>query len=402
MLDRATGDLSVRPDLLDRVRAGGRRRVIRRRAVLAGGLAVLAAGAAVPLSARGRSGNDLETAGDLAGDPQFRARVRAAWATAMLGFATEGEPLIRWAGRTPAGPVAVVQQASPVAGGTLWAEGFVHAGRGLGPVHLSRWREGSPMAVLLGPRRDVLVVWDAGNTVSLSAGHTVDAAGKVRRDWERIGPVHGGVLVRTVAPQAGDVRLGLREDGNWDESVPLANYEEVVPASQENRTPTRVERWLPGRDRAWPADLTQAELDTWDLSFRPDYNDNLGFHPFTGHFRWIVRGAAPDGRRLVVQILELGDRRRVFWMIGTPDRPHYAGELDDRYATGLPRQTTLVHIRLPEQIGVLVSAPAATLRYRAGAGPWLPVNGDTALLPAAASRVEVTPRGGNPVPVALV
>ncbi|MEV4410200.1 hypothetical protein AB0J66_49245, partial [Actinoplanes sp. NPDC049598] len=45
-LTRATDHLESPPDLLDRVRAGGRRRVVRRRTLIGGGLAVGAAGVA--------------------------------------------------------------------------------------------------------------------------------------------------------------------------------------------------------------------------------------------------------------------------------------------------------------------------------------------------------------------
>jgi hypothetical protein len=44
-LTAATRHIAAPPDLLDRVHAGGRRRVVRRRTVLAAGLATAAAGA---------------------------------------------------------------------------------------------------------------------------------------------------------------------------------------------------------------------------------------------------------------------------------------------------------------------------------------------------------------------
>lgn len=97
-----------------------------------------------------------------------------------------------------------------------------------------------------------------------------------------------------------------------------------------------------------------------------------------------------------VQTLEMDGRSWVFWLIGPASAPppHYAGMLAAPLATGITGQVVL-HVRLPLAQGVVVSALDTTLRYRAGGGSWLPAAGDTALLPAAATDLEVRPRGGN-------
>ncbi len=409
-LERAAEDVRPPPDLLDRVRAGGKRRVVRRRTVLAGGLAVVAAGAAVPLSRRRPAERDWTgpTRGDLAAEWFVLAEVLSAWRAGLRAFDTTGKPHVHWAGRTSAGPVALVGQAAALPGGPGQdLLGFVEpVDGGLRCVNDLRIVPSGTVetnALLAGAQRDVLVVVDAGLRIELARNYDFDAAGRVRRAFEPIGPVADGVRVLPVGPQAGDVRIALRQG---DEVVSLANAGEVVPEGADNQVPQRITRNLPGREAAWPADaeLPSSELDRWNVTSRSGYDDRYGYHavPF-GASTWFIRGATPDGRRLVVQTLETDGRSRVFWLIGpagAPPQPHYAGMLTAPLATGITGQVVL-HVRLPQGQGVVVSALNASLRYRAGGGSWLPASGDTALLPAAATDLEVRPRGGNPVPIRL-
>ena len=409
-LTRATDDVSASPELLDRVRAGGRRRVVRRRTVLTGGLAVAAVGVAVPLAA-GRSDEQAVRAaarGDLAGDRALVGRALTAWRQVHGA----GAAYVHWIGSTPAGPVAVVAQPDPPTG--LDRVGFVEPVgdtlRALAGFALRPPGTVETSAALVGRDRDVLVVVTGGRPLWFSADYEFDAIGRVSREYEEVAPPADGVLVRRVRPPHGSVRFALMQDGP-DTRVPLANLDAVVDTGAAvDRIPERVDRPLPGRERAWPADaaLTRAELDQWDVATRARYTDPAGYHLWTGPTEWYLRGAAADGRRLVVQTLALDGRARAFLIVGAEgDTPpaEYLGPLDDGLSTdatdGAGEPLPILHARLPLGLGVAVAVLAGKLRYRVRGGSWLPVAGSAAVLPAAATELEVTPRRGAAVRVGL-
>jgi hypothetical protein len=141
--------------------------------------------------------------------------------------------------------------------------------------------------------------------------------------------------------------------------------------------------------------LRAADLGRWNVAGMTGYDDPFGTHQFAGPTDWFIVGATPDRRRLVVQTRSLDGQTRIFYFLGRPGEPHYAG----RFTGG---QSTVLRVRLPQRQGVVVAALNAALRFRTAGGGWLPAAGDAALLPAAATAVEVRPRqGGGPVTVAL-
>ena len=404
-LVRATEGVTSRPDLLDRVRAGGRRRVVRRRSVLAGALAASLGGAYLMRPRDAAAPIDPAIRGDLAGDREFLAKAQAAWRKITDGYETLGPARLRWAGRTPAGGVARFSQPVRVDGGRRFdLAGFVVPDGGTPTVQLNPPDTLVPAALLLGDQRDVLVLDDADRVVELATDYTIETDGRIKRSWAPGHRSPDGVSVQRVPPQRGAVRFGLRPPVE-DDPVELSNFAEVI----DQRTTTsqgliRLDRPLPGRELAWPADglLTGRSLAAWDVTSNRGYDDPYGYHRLDG-FTWYLRGATADRRRLVVQTLAMDGDARVFWFLGNTV-PRYAGLLS---AIGAPvpdpdtGRLPVLRLRLPGQLGVVVAAQNAALRYSTGGGGWLPVTGDAALLPAAADRLEVRPRRGAATTVAL-
>jgi hypothetical protein len=403
-LAQATRDVAAPPDLLDRVRAGGRRRVVRRRSVLAAGLAAAAtgAGAAVwrapggpdrtpPASAR----LDRPTRGDLAGDRAFLDAVRAAWRRHVgAGLPTVGEPHVAWAGDTPGGPVALVAQRTRTrvvseAGQIEYGlTGFVvRTGGEPSVTSMESMLTGAAnsAAVLTGPAFDVLVVMDEGRPVEFSPDLTYGADGSVRRTFRPLVFDRDGAAMRQGPAPA--LRTGQQR-------VDLANPTALAEGRRGDLRHRTLDRTLPGSAAAWPAGVPKE----WDLRDDERYDDRYGYHVYRDAAAWFIRGATADGRRLVVQSLTVGDRPdRLFLLLGRPDEipePVYLGAPD-------PRAALPVRVRLPGSQGVVVAAEGATLRYRVPDGTWLPAGGDAALLPAAATEAEVTRPGRTPVTVAL-
>jgi hypothetical protein len=399
VLERATSDVTTPPDLLDRVRAGGRRRMIRRRTVLAAGAATVAAGSGAGLLG-GLRGHDpgpafarltLPTRGDLAGDTAYLRRAAARWRDHVGGDSMIGEPHVSWALSTPAGPVAVV--ASRVMSGpgqpAGWT-GFVDGDRVTGVEAL---RPGVPNTevLLAGRDRDVLVAVDGGRHLEYSPDFGYDEQGRVRRTFRPVILDADGVLVARVPSQISRLRTALRHD-----------HAPVRPAGLDGIASGPVPlltRLLPGRERAWGDDATLAPdvLDRWELRNRAAYLDEYGVHHGTPGTHWCVRGGTLDGHRFLVQTLVLDSDVRIFRTVSatTTGTPVYLGLLNSS------ETVPVIRVRLPNSLGVVVAAEGARLRYRGGSADWLVVAGDAALLPDAARELEVTQRRGRTFRVPL-
>ena len=417
-LERATDDISAPPDLLDRVRAGGRRRVVRRRNVLAGGVAVAVAGVTVPL-ARRRDDSPVRpaTRGDLAGDEHLLNRVRQAWLDRFGG----NRPHVWWAGSTPAGPVALIAQWDPDgqpyhSDGSAAVEppdqlGFVAQDGdrlvAVPAVEIVPAGTVVPIALLTGRNRDVLVVAGTDQeAVFFSPDFSFDHRGQVRRSFTPLRPGPDAMVVRPVSPQGErTVRIGLRR--GTEGRVSLIDVGEQRQPPPMLPAPELLDRRLPGWEKAWPG-LGQIDLGAWDPEHRDGYFDAFGYHTWTGPQSWRILGALPDGRRLLVRTIVLDSQAQVYWVVGRGgDTPQigYLGPAGPPVSTERLDPVTgplhVLHARLPGRLGVMVAARDAALRYRVRTGAWLPVNGDAALLPDAATAVEVTPRRGRAVTIGL-
>ncbi len=289
---RATDHLTAPPDLLDRVRTGGRRRQVRRRTVLTAGLVVAGAGAFVPAAVR-------RVSGPPSGDDEFRSRALAAWRSGVGGFDPFGDPVVHWAGDTPAGPVALIAQRTSDRGavtgsGDVELLGFVETlgdrVKLAGEVQVVPAGTVPTTGLLAGRGRDVLVLAGDNAAVRFSADYTIDAAGRIARDWSSIGPTADGVTVIAVGDQTEGIRIALRSN---ELTVPLANLGDVIDlrTGTENQIPELIERRLPGWEKAWAVteSLSRSELDRWSVIGRDGYNDPFGYHVWTGPSPWSVR-----------------------------------------------------------------------------------------------------------------
>ncbi|MEU8228863.1 hypothetical protein AB0C12_04565 [Actinoplanes sp. NPDC048967] len=411
-LEQATGDLRTPPDLLDRVRAGGRRRVVRRRTVLAAGLATIAAGGTAGALISGGDGGgtpvaspllDHPTRGDLKRDTAFLDDVRTAWRHHLGGLPVRGEPHVAWAGLAPlyAGIAVVAQRtpqrvSSPIGQISYGLTGFVEQTRdGLRVMSLEEMLTGATnsAAVLLGPDHNVLMVLDDGRGIGYSPALAYTEQGRISRTFTPFDfRLHDGVAFGATPQSQTLVRVALRAgrpDSRGDRSVGLANLSQLVADTGRGAPPAGTAR----RARLLAGPAFEAD-DKWDLSGRDGYDDPYGYRitpPPAG--TWILRGTTADGRRFVVQTLtSTDDRVRLFLSLGTPE-PVLRGFPDP--AAPLP-----VQVRLPDGQGVVVAAPGR-LRYRVAGRTWLPISGDAALLPAAADEVEVTTARGQAVRVRL-
>ena len=425
-LDRATRHLSPPPDLLDQVRHGGRRRVVHRRTVLGAGLAAVFGGSATgALQIAGRPAPpdeptgfwllDAPTRGDLAGDKQFQRRVRETWLRHQDGsekFPPDATPPhVVWAGTTPAGPAAYLAQRAFMEDGTERRiealAGFVQTtAAGLEVVDPrvslnSRPDQRLVPAVVIGGSLDVLIVIDAGLAATYSTGFRYATDGRVERTFAPV-PFAGGAAVLRVPSQQGRITVALRPDpADAPYVVDMVNAQYLKDASGLENATSYQERDLPGAATVWPKTRTQeqsAQDGEWHDKALAPYTDVGGYGKTSIARPWRIRGVTPDGRRLWVETLTVWDEpARVFAVIGRADatpRVAYGGLMR-------PGDPLDVSVRLPDRQGVVVAAADAVLRYRSGAGRWVRVEGDAALLPDGATEVEVTRRDGRPTRVSV-
>lgn len=407
----ATDGLSAAPDLLHRVREGGHRRVVRRRTLLAAGVATVAAGsgASVLLSGDREPTTpdvaspflDSPTRGDLRDDTAFGAEIRAVWGRHVAGIpGLRGEPHIIWAGATfDGGRAAAVAQrirqrvVSPVGQIAYGVMGFLEqTPRGLEAISLEEMTTQAEIApaVLLGTPRTTVLVLDDGRRLEYSENRDYAADGRVSRTFQPLRFERDGAEVLFTEPQTNWIRLGLRAGvpgADGGRFVQLANLSQLAEARQRRGSwrSLRIDRLLPGGSLDWP--------DAWHIATHEGYGDPYGYDFPVGDVSCRIRGVAA-GSKFSLETVTLDDMRiRLFLMVDRPE-PQFRGFVD--LAARLP-----VQVRLPGGRGVVVAAEGAALRYRAGGGSWLPVRGDAALLPDAATEVEVTPPGGRSGTVVL-
>ncbi|MEU4781811.1 hypothetical protein [Micromonospora sp. NPDC023633] len=424
VLRRVTDDLVGPPTLLDDVRRGGRRRLLRRRAVLAALCAAVVAvpvGGALHLRDDGAAVEvasplfDEPTRGDLAGDEAYLRQVRQAWRQQArdAGFDGDdphvvwaGDPHVVWAGKTPAGPAAYVAQRAdvtrevwqPAGNRTIGYAAFVEP-TAAGPrvmtlETVTEVTDGNSSAVLLGPRRDVLVVRDAGHPVEFSPTLRYAADGRIERTFQPVA-FRDGAAVLSVPPQRGRVTVALvRQPVSATTAVHIANATDVLFADRKaSPQPRSVTYTLPGADRVWgDAPAAQVGRDFFATDALAAYVDHGGTHRAGGSPSLTVYGAAPDGRQLLLKTIQHDDdpARAIALLAhgGAPFQPVASGFVD--WTAPLP-----VRLRLPDGQGVLVVAEGAALSYRVGAGRWHDAGRGAALLPADATEVRVTAAGGT-------
>lgn len=419
VLHRVTDDLAGPPTLLADVRRGGRRRLLRRRAVLAAACAALVAvpvGGAVRLADNGASEVAVEVAsplfdgptrGDLAGDQEYLRQVRVAWRQRTEGteFAAGSEPHVVWAGNTPAGPAAYVAQRATVTrmapepgddrliGYAAFVEPTGGGPRVMTVGGVNDSTAGNSAAVLLGARRDVLVVLDAGYPVEFSPTFRYAPDGRVERTFQRV-MFRDGAAVLPVPPQRDRVTFALvGVPFSTATAVDVTNTDEILfPGGTDDPQPRWVFHTLPRAEQVWGGDPAEIVKGSQWREALAAYEDRGGIHRSGDAPLLVVHGATPDGRRLLLRTIQFDDDpARAIALLARGDAPFQAaasGFIDS--AAPLP-----VRLRLPDGQGILVAAEGAALSYRVGGGRWQDAGRDAALLPANATEVRVTADDGQ-------
>ena len=352
------------------------------------------------------------THGDLAGDASYAARVLKAWDASHWASANadsgvfddlRGRARVVWAGKTPAGNAALVMQEAYLHqhgnlqlahAGIYDVVGFVGTGAGGSPVVVGDAYAGEDFienAWFVDPGRTVLAVADNGERYGISPGWRYGPEGSVGRDYQPIAD-HDGVGITRLTTSAAGVHVARLP---YTDVADLRRVAAAVPPRTDDRglmLPWRTTVTLPGAVRAEGLPVTTL-LRAIGATVRGQA------YSLTGG-SWSVRGRTPDGRQFVAgEILLENDPSHAYVLLS--DGNH--GSKDVLYQGGLVdlRGPLPVAVRLPDRQGWVVASPGRTLRYRTGSAAWKPAGHDGALLPSAATSVEVTGSGGRPVVVPL-
>jgi hypothetical protein len=434
LLERATAGVEPSPTLLRDVRAGGRRRLRRRRATGALALALSVSGAAAVTSvvmpndrATVRFSGELfdgQEHGDLAGDAAFKTEVIHAWDSshatsenASRGIFDDlrGEPKVVWAGTTPVGRAAVVVQDAYLSEhadiqldheGIYQLIGFVGPGANGSPRVVADTYPApgtSPdIAWYVDQKRTLAAALDVGKPLGISWKWTYGADGTVGRTYTPLSK-HDGIAWLALPPGVEPgltVRIGL---------LPVKRFEDVRGILNAKRGPDdsgggdgRL-KWLTGTPSrplfhlggSWaPNESALSGRLEGALTARRSGGDS-----FSSAFSlWYAYGNLADGRQLVVGEQQLeNDPSRLYAVIGSGDHQVVVapGEVDVHAV--LP-----VAVHLPDGQGWVVAQNKAELSYRIGSGAWVPVGTNAALLPEGASAVLVALPGSAPQVVDLL
>ncbi|MCP3798257.1 hypothetical protein NLX83_03200 [Allokutzneria sp. A3M-2-11 16] len=429
-LRHAVSDVDTSPEFTDRVLLGSRRRRFRRRAgmattaavvtVLVGGLAASTpawlAGPDSTVPADPRMGEP--TRGDLAKDTAFLDKVLSTWRAE--GMASNNlaaydakdcweftKPAhVHWAGNTPAGPAALVLQPTRATSGNCRIE-----------PGTSTW------LALVGTRPDD------------GAVHVLYTAGDRGQEVFAFGP-KSGTLLATEASGARGVseKIDVGRDGTMTRRVQALSFRDGV-ALHRMEAGAYVERdfvvtpELPdsqGRVTKHPLYISQAALHytPWPQQDWPRLRGALGgIHipddagrrqllrnalrhagmtdPFSPTFEisanWSVFAALPDGRTVGVTERFADSSSHLYAVLLPGDK-----QSQEKLVRGEKVQQTVVYggrtdqkaghvlMRLPDRQGWIVASQGAVMRYRVGNQPWVPLGGDAALLPDAATEVQLS------------
>jgi hypothetical protein len=460
-LHRLSDDVAEPPTVLTDAyrRAGQLRR--RQRGVLAAVLvlALTAAGAGAQWFASTRPGPDRTAAvtaadlltqptrGDLAGDAGLRARIITVWRdnrNMFVGpaggnslYTRAGAPSVLLAQQTPAGPAAIVVERAtlttpePTLSGKrmdtsdsprqVVAIGYVATGTDgaltvldAEPANLTEPLHG--LAFLVGADRSSLVVMSEGDPLGFSSGRVYPAAGPPTRTFSPI-PLNDGVAVVAVPPGADRTALAVAVSPatSYKDGVDILNPPPPATRGKVVQVPARDSRlqwdgqlWVLPDDQAAEAawgvpnlrqtthgmtDAADKVVEAWRRAFDAERVDP--FADSSSETLWYAYGALPDGRAFVVGDGQLGnDPSYLYGAIvdhGTQSTI-YGGRVD-------PTAPLPVKLRFPDGQGWLVAAKGATLAYLTDT--WHDAGSNAALLPAGATRVRVTPAGGQPTVVPL-
>ncbi len=440
-LTASVDEIEAAPDVLDRVRQGGSRRLRRRRltTLAVSTLAVLAVGGATlsgpaiyhqltePPVAGVPVKNDPygflmkgQTRGDLAGDQDYLDQALAAWRKSHRDSINrdrgifdrmQGEPHVYWAGKTPGGRVAIIGQYSDLRHhdniqldrqGVHTLVGFVADGTDGKPTVVADSYPAPGVSLITGfVTRNTLVVLDIGKKVGWSPAREYDLEnGGSGRKYTPV-QFRNGVGVVKLPTDTDPKKLALRTlpaKGSSDLSVAGAGVE-----LQGNSTPD---------DRLWP-DVPDEGL--WPMSpaaeqlagtARETFANAVGavsdpeYYALAGSL-WIGYGVTGDGTAVYLGEQQIDTDPTRMYAVLQPKN----GEAVVVSGGEAARDAALpVQIRLPGNQGWAVAAKDATLSYRYGNGGWSPASKNALLIPYAedvevkvespvqTETVQITPR----------
>ena len=438
LMTDSTAHITPSPGFRDAVVHGAKRRRQRRRATTAGTLTALVAlggtltvGGALPgqlnfaadtptphssplSGTQGGPLSDGRVHGDLAQDDTYLTEVRQAWRTWMASTGQryqhpDGDPRILWAGRTPAGPAAVLAQTvrlpdrvGATQAATYATIGFVGDRNGAPSIVAANFDEDArdSLAWYVDEQHKNLVVSDNDVTRGITLGWQYADDGSRSQTYQPLTFTDGAAIV--TIPQGVD-RTGVAVSDlpfhNNRTAVRIANVELDDTSSHPRGrglnwtvppgTPDRILD-LPFHGNGWTAEETGRQMiDMRDLLDQ----HTVGIPNFGFYGGYIVHGTTPNGTavRLVEDQLD-NEPAHLYLTYGNEFR--HAGTVD-------PQATLPIAVRLPDGQGWVVAQLGATLRYRIGTGPWTGTRMDAALAPDGATSVEVTVPSGSREQVVL-
>ena len=405
LMVEATSGLHPSPKLLQDVRKGGQRRRRTRRVVATASSAVVVAASTLgyPLiTARNFTQQyagtlfDGRIHGDLRSDSTFLNEAVGAWngshgtsGNASRGIFDDlrGKAHVVWAGTTPAGKAALVEQDAYLHHhgdiqlkheGIYSLLGFVGVGSDGKPVVVGDTYPNEPgdgvktNAWFVDPARTVLTVAENGTDFGVSTGWIYDT--KAHRDFIPIPDQDGVGVIRLPEPATSAVHVARLPIRGMRDMTAIAGAAQLNTNDQAFRLPWHDKIVLAGAAPGSGNAVQSLARAIQDQVKEQAYMIGYGY--------WSIRGATPDGRTFLAGEIRLeNDPSHAYVLLGNN---LIAGAQIDPHAA-LP-----VSINLPDAQGWLVAAVGSSLRYRIGSGVWLPAGRDAALLPPTSTAVEVT------------
>jgi len=402
------------PDLVERVRLGGARRLRRRRAgavativlttAVIGGVAtvgqdLLSTSGGFDASTQTKQNEDpygfllnRPTRGDLANDQAYLDGVLKIWNASHQKSANAGRgifddlratPHVAWAGTTPGGRAAIVVQQSYLRKhtdiqlnheGLYTLIGFI-GDDGAGRPHLVADSYPAPGVGVIegfvtGSKIKALVVLDTGKKMGWAAGRKYSEDGSSGREYSPLSFKDGVASVKLPA--------GTDPASLWIRALPVGGPSESqlvgVPATYENMPDPRM--WQ--QAGSWPLE-PGADGSAAAVLFRNTIDKVADPETSAMYFSlWHAYGKTPNGSTVVVGETALDtDPTHMYAVVKT------AGGAIEVIPGGVPDRAAAlpVAIRLPDGQGWTAVRQGAQLSYRIDGGAWSEPRQNAVLVP---------------------